>query len=125
MSVLEQQDCVTAIADLAGRSGARELEIGWLRDPDEPEFEKLGAGWYVSVFYKGLRLTVDEQPTPAHACDGVAHKLLDGGTCAHCLKQTTTAQTPLGTYEHGASPPAGEGVCVWYRDGAKWVRGCE
>lgn len=57
MSQHINDDIVTACADLAGRSGARDFEIGYLHD-DVPVEQ---AGWYAHVQYQGTRITVADQ----------------------------------------------------------------
>lgn len=120
---LERRDCVVAIADLCSRTGARNFVIGYLRDPDEPEFASKGPGWYCQVTIRASRIICDEMPMPEHAADGLAHRILDGGTCTHCGETTTSADTPTGVYlRWGASRKA---RCKWWRDGPVWRRGCE
>lgn len=112
-------ECVQAIADLVGRSGAREFEMGYV----DAEVEGGPETWYCTAVYRGAKLFVDDQPTPAHAADGLAHVILDGGMCTHCGEKTSTRGTPLGVYiKFGRSKKA---RCIWYRDGNVWKRGCE
>jgi hypothetical protein len=120
----ERVDPVTAVAALCGRSGAREFEIGWLNDEGTVEFALHGPRWWASARYRGARIFIEQQATPAHACDGLAHRILDGGTCTHCGKQTTTAQTPTGTFVHARRADPDES-CEWFREGDRWKRGCE
>lgn len=116
-------DAVLAVADLVARTGATQFEIGYQHDETDPEYEQVGSQWYASAYYRGARVTMDEQPTPEHAADGLAHRLLDGGTCQHCREKTTTKDTPTGVYlRFGRSKKA---RCVWWRDGTTWKRGCE
>lgn len=120
---LARADCVKAIADLVARTGAVHFVIGWLRDDDEPEFAEKGPGWYCEAQLRGARIIFDEQLLPEHACDGLAHRILDGGTCTHCGQVTSTRQTEVGIYLHSGRSKRAR--CIWHRDGDRWVRGCE
>lgn len=106
----EVEDATLAIADLCGRSGATEFEIGWL--DDEPPHR-----WYASAKYRGARLTAEDPDDPSIAADGLALQILDGGMCTHCRKTTRISPTdrPLRTRK----------ACLWARVGSRWVRGCE
>lgn len=125
MNKQEIGDCVVAVAELCERSGARNFEIGHLYDETEVLYHVKGACWWASARYRGARLQVDDQPSPVHAADGLAHMILDGGECQHCQLRTTTAQTSTGVYLHGRPARPGEAMCVWSRVGATWKRGCE
>lgn len=100
------EDAVIACVDLVGRCGAREFEIGYLHD-DVPLED---AAWYASAFYQGARITVDDQPHPAAAAQGLALRLLTGGTC-RCTRPVAVA-------------PAEDG-CRWRRVGKRWEPGCD
>jgi hypothetical protein len=122
---LSHMECVLAVIDLGMRSGARNFEVGYLNEVDEVPHLVWGPQWWAKVQYRGARLTCEKQDTPALACDGLAHMILDGGTCMHCQLRTTTAQTDMGMFLHGRPPEPGEPVCRWYREGDAWKRGCE
>lgn len=96
-------DAVQAIADLCGRSGARNMEIGF-DDDVEP------ATWWAGVTYNGAKLHTDGWVHPVLAADALAAKILTGGCCTHCGRTVSL----LGL----------EG-CVWRRVGPQWRRGCE
>jgi hypothetical protein len=100
------EDAVIACADLVGRCGAREFEIGYLHD-DVPVAE---AGWYASAFYQGARITVDDQTHPALAAEGLALRLLDGAIC-RCTRPVASATAQDG--------------CRWRRVGRRWEPGCD
>jgi len=68
---------VVAGADLVGRAGARDFEIGYLHD-DVPVEE---AAWWAAAHYQGARLQVDNQPSPAHAAHALAVRVLSGAAC--------------------------------------------
>lgn len=101
-------DAVIALADLCARTGAREMEVGYL---DEGVPSHL-ARWYAQTRFRGAVIWADEQPSPQLAAELLAHKLLDGGHCTNCGQPTQT----------GAGGP---GTCWWHREGERWVRGCD
>jgi hypothetical protein len=65
---------VVACAELVGRAGAREFQIGYLGDDDDPQ-------WWAHASYGGDRLMVDNHPTPGAAAYALALKILAGGKC--------------------------------------------
>lgn len=101
------EDAMDAGLDLIGRTGAKQIEIGWLHD-DVP-VEKMG--WYAHAQYHGTRITA-ESIGPVEAIEALARRLLDGGTCAFCGQKVS-----LGDYPGKR--------CRWTRHGDRWVRGCE
>jgi hypothetical protein len=121
-------DAVKACADLAGRTGARSFECGYLHD-DVPADR---AGWYATAVYKGTKITAEDRASPAEACRKLAVQLLSGAQCQHCGKLVTL--NPLGamardvTLINGtvwtAAEQAQAGLCHWRLDGARWERGC-
>lgn len=100
------QDAVVACADLVGRSGGRQVEVGYL-DDDVPVTE---ARWYAKATFRGTVLIADERKSPDEACDALARRILDGGACTHCYSTVTLTDDDDG--------------CRWRRTGAKWKRGC-
>jgi hypothetical protein len=99
------EDAVVACADLVGRAGANRFEIGYLHD-DVPSED---AGWYAIAFYRGTRMSVDDQPSPAAAADGLACLLLNG-TC-RCGRPAVLDPESAG--------------CLWRRVGKRWEPGCD
>lgn len=119
-------DSVTACADLAGRTGARGFELGYLHDdPADP-------GWYAHAQYRGTRLTVEGFTRPEQACDALAQRLLAGAQCQHCGKLVTTSElgalardsTLLNGVPWTKEEQAAAGLCRWRREGPSWLRGC-
>lgn len=100
-------DAIIACTDLVGRSGAKDLELGYVHD-DVPVDE---AGWYATATYRGAKIIVDDQRSQDAACDALARRILDGGHCAHCGQLVTLNDDLPG--------------CRWRRMGARWERGCE
>ena len=109
IAVLDQ-DAITACVDLAHRSGARAVEIGYLNDEDDPAFAMRGPEWYAHAQLKGARITVEGCSGPTEATDGLARRLLEGAKCAHCSRPVSLVGTT---------------GCRWTRMGARWARGCE
>lgn len=100
-----------AAVELVGRSGARQLEIGWTDDEGPRPGE-----CYASAFYRGARVTVEHQEDPASAVEALAFRLMDGGQCVHCGQAITV---PGFTYADGRPS------CEFRREGEHWVRGCD
>jgi len=125
----DEEDAVKACADLAGRTGAKEFQVGYLHEgvPSEQ------AGWYAYAAFKGARITVEDKPSPVEACDALSQKLLTGAQCQHCRKLVTLdvagAFAKDVTLMNGtvwtAAEQASAGLCHWQRVGQRWDRGCK
>ena len=123
-----ESDAVIACADLAGRTGAKEFQVGYLHD-DVPVEQ---AGWYAHAQYQGARISAGDRASPDEACDALARKLLTGAQCQHCkglvaLGDDGAAAYP-GLMANGKRWTEAEiraaGGCRWRRMGDRWVRGC-
>ena len=101
------QDAVIACADLVGRSGGKEFELGYL-DEDASMAE---ARWWAKAQYKGARIMVEEKTSPWEACDALARRIIDGAMCTGCGKDVTLVDQV--------------GGCRWRRNGDKWEMGCK
>jgi hypothetical protein len=99
------EDVVVACADLVGRAGARDFEIGWVRD-DVPAED---AGWYAVAAYQGARIMTDEHRSPTAAALALAERLLAGATC-RCGEPVTLSDSRPG--------------CRWRLMGRRWEPGC-
>lgn len=116
-------DAVIAAADVVGRSGGREFQVGYLYDDDEPPpgwppgtpVTAEAAGWYATARWRGALLQ-GEGPNPAVACERLAARILHGGLCIRCRK-TVNLVPEQGRWA--------DGNCNWYRDGQRWLRGCD
>lgn len=121
-------DIVLACANLVGRSGGRNFQIGYLHD-GVPMAE---AGWYVHAQYQGHRMT-EEGPGPAQAAQALCLRILKGAKCL-CGKLVTL--NPAGGFAYRevtladgsrwtAAEAAKVGQCLWRLAGQRFVRGCE
>lgn len=119
----EYMDAVVAAAEIVGRSGGREFEIGWLYDdedppPDWPEGVKVPIEeqrWYATARYKGALLK-GEGTWPWEAAERLAARVLHGGKCVVCGKSINLVP------EQGRWS---DGNCNWHREGKHWLRGCD
>jgi hypothetical protein len=129
MDQLLDDDAIAACADLVGRSGATNFQIGYLHDGVPLE----QASWYAHAQYRGARIGVDNQRGPVEAADALCRRILTGAQCFHCKKLVALS-------DHGAvafnsrltdgsfwsvQAAAKAGQCRWRRMGPRWVRGCE
>ncbi|MGW5259652.1 hypothetical protein ACWEQG_01675 [Microbispora sp. NPDC004025] len=123
-------DAGYAAIELVGRTGASNLEIGYLHDGVPLE----EAGWYAHAQYRGARITAEDHTSPAAALEALARRLLTGGKCTHC--GGLVALTDRGALAYATSTlvdgtpwnveQAREaGQCRWRRIGRTWKRGCE
>jgi hypothetical protein len=104
--VIMSEDAIVACADLVGRAGARDFELGYMHD-DVPVEE---AGWYAVAKYQGARITADEHRSPTAAAMALAERLLAGATC-RCRQPVSLSDAARG--------------CRWRLMGAKWEPGCD
>lgn len=102
------QDALDAALKLVGRTGAKQLEVGFLHD-DVPIEE---AGWYAHAQYHGARITSENHRGLVEAVEGLARRLLEGATCTFCGLTISLGQFP------GKR-------CRYTRHSDTWVRGCE
>ena len=121
--MLLDEDAVTACADLVGRTGARNFQIGYLND-DPPH------QWYAHAQYRGIRISVEDQPGPSEAADALCRQLLGGAKCMHCgglvvLGDGVPAAYGTRMVDGSTFDAASAGRCRWRRMGPRWVRGCE
>lgn len=123
-------DQAAAALDVVGRTGARQLDIGYLHDNVPPE----DAAWYAKVTYQGARVVEENHASPAAALEALAVKLLTGGMCNHC-KGLVALSRAGGVFYPDTPHPDGSvlteaqararPLCHWRRVGQRWVRGCE
>ncbi len=119
------RDRVIACADLVGRSGAREFQIGFLND-SPPH------AWYAHAMFRGARLQVENQDGPAQAAMALAVKILTGAKC-RCGR--LVALKPGGAVafrkpnmadgtQWSAAEAAKAGQCRWRLVGDRWEPSC-
>ena len=127
---MELPESAVAAVDLVGRTGAKQLEIGYLHDTPRSE----DAGWWATAKYRGARISVEDKTSPTEALEALAVKLFDGAKCVHCgglvslsrkgamfYPGRVLADGSTFTLEEAKARP----LCRWRRRGPKWVRGCE
>lgn len=123
------RDAIVACADLVGRSGATQFQIGYLHDGVPVE----EAGWYAHAQLRGARITVENHSSPDEAADALSRRILTGGQCQHC--RGLVALSDDGAMAFNSTLANGErwtieqqrqaGQRRWRRLGDRWVRGCE
>lgn len=133
---------VMAHADLVGRTGATELQIGYLHDGVPTE----QADWWATARYRGAKVTVEHHIGPVEAVEALARRLLTGGRCTACNEtielagsddsatpqvpeprepQPPVHRNPVQWAPAVVSPPPVPRRCRWRREGGHWVRGCD
>lgn len=121
-------DALLAAVDLVGRTGAHEMQVGFLHD-DVPSEQ---ANWWAHAQYRGARVSVEHHTGPVQALEGLAERLLTGGKCNKCGKLTTIRSDggivyPDAQLADGSRVDLNEarqGFCQWRRIERRWVRGC-
>jgi hypothetical protein len=123
-------DAVKACVDLAGRTGAKEFECGYVNEG----VPVADAGWYATAVYKGAKLTAEDKASPAEACDALAERLLSGAQCQHCHGLVSLIDGGAFAYRSAvlatgqrwdAEDAARAPQCRWTRTGGRWERGCK
>lgn len=119
------RDQVLACADLVGRAGARQFEIGFLN-------ETAPHRWYAHAMYRGARIQVENHDGPADAAMELAEKLLTGAKCrcgalvamrddgAIAFRKTTLADGSEWTREQAAAADQ----CRWRLVSDRWEPSC-
>lgn len=123
------QDAVIATADLVGRTGATEFEIGYLHD-DVPMEE---AGWYATAVFRGAKIIEDDHRGPTEAAEALARRLLSGARCK-CGALVALSDHGAVAFDNVAMADGSRwsaeearmaGQCRWTRMGPRWKRACE
>lgn len=121
------EDAVVAGADLVGRTGAREFQVGYINDEAPHQ-------WYAHAQYKGARITEENHPGPVEAVEALARRLLTGARCTNCGKLIALSGSGAFAYREpvmvdGSRWSAGEaaaaGQCRWTRMGRRWEPACK
>lgn len=122
-------DAAMAAIELIGRTGAHNLEIGYLHD-DVPVHL---AGWYAHAQYRGARITIEDQPSPDQALEALAIRLLTGAKCNGCGKLVALSRQGAAFYRQAnlvdgtpwnETDARAAGQCLWRRVGQRWEMGC-
>lgn len=100
------EDAVVAAYELAGRGGAIDFEIGYLRD-DVPVED---AGWYAKARWNGRSLTAEHHRSPTAAANALAGKILHKAMCK-CGRPVSVTDDITG--------------CRWTLHGKRWEPGCD
>lgn len=127
------EDVLLACVELVGRTGARNFEIGWLNDPDEPAYEQHGPQWWAKAQLKAGRIIEENHPGPTEVCNALAVRILTGAKCK-CGKLVALSSLGAVAYDDvtmadgsrwSAADAERAGQCRWRRVGKHWKRGCE
>lgn len=126
-TLFDEERLLAAIEGI-GRAAANALELGWTHDDGPRPGE-----WYASASYKGARVIVEDQHGPDAAAENLFLRVACGGQCVHC-GATITARSNGLTLTISGHPVLDEdaleengtaGLCIWERNGAHWLRGCD
>jgi hypothetical protein len=130
MTVDLDEDAIAACADLVGRMGAKQFQIGHVHE-NVPIAE---AGWFAHAQFRGARITADDHVGPVEAADALCERMLTGAQCLVCRSLVALRddgaivyekQTLLDGRQWNAEDARRAGTCRWRRVGPRWVRGCE
>ena len=105
-------DAVVACADLVGRAGGTEFQVGWdcPHVPGESDGHNCpDVTWWAHATWRGSRLTRDGFPSPDLACLALAERILDGGHC-RCGQPVALTDDATG--------------CRWRLTGQRWESSC-
>jgi hypothetical protein len=121
------EEAMVAAVELVGRTGARHFQFGFL-DENAP-IDK--ARWYAHAEYRGTRIIAEDHVGPVEAAEALAARLLHGGMCKGCGKVIAINDDPVPIPEvliDGTRVDPEEakrrGLCRWFREGVRWMRGC-
>jgi hypothetical protein len=124
------EDALDAGINLVGRTGAKNLEIGYAND--DAVLARDG-DWYAVCAYAGTKVMEEHHQGPVEAVDALARRLMTGAKCTHCgglialsdrgaraFESATLLDGTRMTAETYAAMPQ----CRWRRMGKVWERGC-
>lgn len=103
---MHQNDIIRACVKLVGDAGAREMEIGAMREGVPIE----DARWFATASYRGLRIIKEDRRSPIEAAIALALEILAGAQCK-CTKMVVMYDNPEG--------------CHWRLMGDEWVSSCD
>lgn len=113
---------VLAVAELIGRTGAREYELGTTGSTH----------WYASCKVMGQRVEAVAD-TPDAAAGALARKVVHGGKCVTCQRVITFDEAGIHAVDKTlpdgttwtAQQQADVGCCFWHRRGLHYVKSCQ
>lgn len=127
---LIDDEAVRAAADLVGRTGARELDYGFLHENVPVHL----ADWWAKATFQDGAITVEHQAGPVEAMEALATRLLTGAQCQNCGGLIALSDEGATAYP-GATRPDGKvwtedeiraaGLCRWRRRGPRWEADCK
>ena len=90
------------------------------------------AGWYAHAQYPGARITASDQPSPIHAANELARKILTGGKCrcGRLVALSDVGATAFGDpvmadgSRWSVQQAAAAGQCRWRLIGKTWTPSC-
>lgn len=111
-------DCdeVHAAWNLVGRTGGTGFVVGHHHGHRQG---LVASRWHATAHYRGRRVMVQHQPTPAVAAEALVGKVLAESACDQCGGAATLNAQP----SWPTNPSAGR-WCRWRRYGPRWVGGC-
>lgn len=127
MTALDSDAAVAAV-DLVGRTGARQLQVGFLHD-DVPADQ---AAWYASVLFEGTKVIEEDHRGPVEALEALARRLMTGGRC-RCGALVALSDDGAIFYRDARMADGSTwaeadvraaGQCRWTREGARWFGAC-
>lgn len=119
-----EEAILIACIEAVGRAGARDCEIGYLYDDEDPppgwpegvSVTNEAAGWYVTAHWRTGDRMVGEGDSPAEAALDLTYKTLHGGMCIACHGMINLK--PDEGHWHARN-------CLWRIEGQHWLRGCD
>jgi hypothetical protein len=125
----EDADRVRAAFDLAGRAGARFMEVGFARDGVPAD----QADWYAHAQFKGARIMSEHHTSPIDAAEGLAVRILTGAKCVGCGKLVSLDGIQAFAFLKPVMADGSKfdihdalkaGQCHWTRTGSRWSSAC-
>ncbi|MFE7461625.1 hypothetical protein ACWFMI_23765 [Nocardiopsis terrae] len=121
----QQERDIQACADLVGRTGATEFEIG------HTGYSSARATWCAHAKHRGAQIQPQDHPTPDRAARALAERLLTGARCQHCqglvtlLDEGAVALGPDRIADGSQWDGTASGkACRWQQIGGRWAGGC-
>jgi hypothetical protein len=121
------EDEILACTNLIGRTGARNITLGYLNH-NVPVAE---ADWWASAQYQGAHIKVEHHTSPVEACRALTARVLTGAKC-RCGRLVALSLDGAiafnGTLVDGSTWTVEQarkaGQCLWQRRGKQWDSSC-